>query len=133
MEYAFPDWRRRILSLSGEFGYWEESRGLIDLCGASAIVRCRTAGATGSLRCAGEPSHSRYRADRAGLNLHEAFRESDGEDVVARMIDRYRDPVLPNLLPDDRGGAEEWCGWRTTLSLRRSGQKGGFRGRSDPD
>jgi sugar phosphate isomerase/epimerase len=30
---------------------------------------------------------------------------SDGEEVVTRMIDRYLDLVLPNLLPDDRGGA----------------------------
>jgi sugar phosphate isomerase/epimerase len=30
---------------------------------------------------------------------------SDGEEVVTRMINRYLDLVLPNLLPDDRGGA----------------------------
>jgi len=36
---------------------------------------------------------------------------SDGEDVVSRMIDRYLDLVLPNLLPDDRGGARGRAPW----------------------
>ena len=35
---------------------------------------------------------------------------SDGEGVVTRMIDRYLDLVLPNMLPDDRGGARSGAG-----------------------
>ena len=35
---------------------------------------------------------------------------SDGGDVITRMIDRYMDPVLPNLLPDDRGVARSGAG-----------------------
>ena len=35
---------------------------------------------------------------------------SDGEEVIARMVDRYRDLVLPSLLPDTRGGARNGSG-----------------------
>jgi sugar phosphate isomerase/epimerase len=35
---------------------------------------------------------------------------SDGEEVIARVVDRYRDLVLPSLLPDTRGGARNGSG-----------------------
>jgi len=52
-----------------------------------------------------------YRGDVEVEIFNEDIWASDGEQVVTRMIDRYRDLVLPNLPADDRGGARGWAPW----------------------
>jgi sugar phosphate isomerase/epimerase len=53
-------------------------------------------------------SDAGYTGDVEVEIFNEDIWASDGDEVVARMVDRYLDLVLPGLLPSDAGG--EGCG-----------------------